>query len=271
MCTHQTIRSRSLGTLVAGLIALLSWMMCAVPAASADLIGPIAAEPRPQTSAAEPRPQTSKDALPLGRPRERGADSSPAAAATTPLTDPGNLTTLGSLVLVIALIGATAWVIKRASRNGSLMSSLGAGGRAPAGILEVLGRYPISANCTLVMLKMDRRILLISQSTRGRSGLLGARFGGETAMETLSEITDPEDVASILMKVQDDESRAANERFQGLLGQVERDQARIERRAERSGGLVDSVDLRQTPLATRPATPRSAGPVSKPKFRQVNA
>jgi flagellar biogenesis protein FliO len=262
MCTLFTMRSRSLGTLVPGLIALLSWMMCALPAASADLIGPIAAEPRPQTS---------KDALPLGRPRDRGTDAAPAAAPTTPLTDPGNLTTLGSLVLVIALIGVTAWVIKRASRNGSLMSSLGAGGRAPAGILEVLGRYPISANCTLVMLKMDRRILLISQSTRGRSGLLGGRFGGETTMETLSEITDPEDVASILMKVQDDESRAANERFQGLLGQVERDQARIERRAERSGGLVDSVDLRQTPLATRPAPTRSASPISQPKFRQVNA
>lgn len=243
MNTLQSTRSCFSGLCIAGLLGLF---IASFTTASADLIGP---------PSAEVRAAPSKDAMPLGRPRDRAGDA-PSTAPASPLADPGNLTTLGSLILVIALIGATAWVIKRASRNGSLMSSLGAGGRAPAGILEVLGRYPISANCTLVMLKMDRRILLISQSSRGRGGIFGARFGGETTMETLSEITDPEDVASILMKVQDDESRAANERFQGLLGQAERDQARIERRAERRGGIVDSVDLRQTPLATRPAPKR---------------
>jgi flagellar biogenesis protein FliO len=165
-------------------------------------------------------------------------------------------------VLVLALIGATAWVIKRASRNGTLMSALGAGGRAPAGILEVLGRYPISATSTLVMLKVDRRILLIAQSGGGRGGLFGSRAAGPATMQTLSEITDPEDVASILMKVQDDESRAANERFQGLLGQAEREQIRIERAAERRGGVIDSVDLRQTPLAPR-RTPRATNGTGK--------
>lgn len=249
---------------------MLAAVLCCTGVAAAEPLGPELPTP---TTAVQPTNVaeriSNKDAMPLGRPRSESEQATQAAASsresTSPLTDPGNLTTLGSLLLVLALIGATAWVVKRASRNGTLMSALGAGGRAPAGILEVLGRYPISAGCTLVMLKVDRRILLLAQSGSGRS-IFGARSAAPASMQVLSEITDPEDVASILMKVQDDESRAANERFQGLLGQAEREQTRIERRAERRGGMIDSVDLRSTPLATRRsphATPHaSAGRVT---------
>ncbi len=254
MRTTRTFRQMVLGPALAGVIACAACVsVVAAGPIGPHLVGPEFASPAAHPQAAKP---AGKDAMPLGRPR---AQTNPAitATSTSPLSDPGNLTTLGSLVLVLALIGATAWVIKRASRNGTLMSALGAGGRAPAGILEVLGRYPISAGCTLVMLKVDRRILLISQTGKGRAGLFGGRMGGEMTMQTLSEITDPEDVASILIKVQDDESRAANERFQGLLGQAEREQTRIERLAERRGGMIDCVDLRQSPLAPR-RTPRVA-------------
>lgn len=255
MGTFQTIRSRCTGTILAGLVA---WLFCAAlsaPPVSADQIGP---------PVLESRPQVSKDALPLGRPRDAKSPVS-SASPSTPLTDPGNLTTLGSLVLVLALIGATAWVVKRASRNGTLMSSLGAGGRAPSGILEVLGRYPLARGSTLIMLKVDRRILLISQTTKGK---WGGAMGGESALQTLSEITDPEDVASILMKVQDDESRAANERFQGLLGLADREQTRLQRAAERQGGVIDVVDLRRAPLAER----RPSRPAQRPAAgRQVVA
>lgn len=253
-CSARTL------AVVAVLVAIHSAASVAIAQDSRqELPGPQPA-PSPSTSApVQPVKLASGiENLPLGKPRDSN-ESAPAPTPSSPLTDPGNLTTLGSLLLVLALIGATAWVIKRSSRNGTLMSALGAGGRAPAGILEVLGRYPISASSTLVMLKVDRRILLIAQNGSGRGGLFGSRTATPGSMQTLSEITDPEDVASILMKVQDDESRAANERFQGLLGQAEREQVRIERRAERRGGLIDSVDLRQTPLAPRRASGAATG------------
>jgi hypothetical protein len=50
--------------------------------------------------------------------------------------------TLGALGLVVVLIIALALVARRLARRGGLMAQLGAGGRAPSGVLEVLGRFP---------------------------------------------------------------------------------------------------------------------------------
>jgi hypothetical protein len=94
------------------------------------------------------------------------------------------------------------------------MAALGAGGRAPSGILEVLGRYPVGRGSTLILLKMDRRVLLLCQ---GRGGKLGG-----TTMTTLTEVTDAEDVASILLKVRDEEGDTLASKFQGLLSASDR-------------------------------------------------
>jgi hypothetical protein len=103
------------------------------------------------------------------------------------------------LALVILVIAGVAFVTRRAAlKSGGLWAALGPGGRAPSGILEVLGRYPVGRGCTLVLLKLDRRILLVSQSS-------GGKLSGVT-MTTLAEVTDIEDVASILLKTRDAET-----------------------------------------------------------------
>jgi hypothetical protein len=97
---------------------------------------------------------------------------------------------------VLLLIFGIAQFYKRLARTqGGLAGKIGAGGSAPSGILEVIGRYPISTGLTLVVLKFDRRVLLVSSSagTRGK-------HARNAAMQTLCELTDPEDVASILLK-----------------------------------------------------------------------
>lgn len=136
---------------------------------------------------------------------EEGASSSGGVG----LTD-GAGRTLGALGAVLGLIVLARWVIRRVSqRTGGLLGQLGAGGRAPSGVLEVLGRFPVGRGQSLVLLRLDRRVLLLSQSSQG--------------FTTLTEIDDPQDVASLVVKTADDESASLAARFRSILSGFERD------------------------------------------------
>lgn len=155
------------------------------------------------------------ESLPLGvarRPTDAGAGSPGDPAAVS--RRGGWWRTAASLALVLGIIGLGGLVLRAAARrSGGLAGLVGAGGRAPAGLLEVLGRYPIARGQTLVLLKLDRRVLLVSQSAGGRLGGGGFR--------TLCDITDPEEVASILVKAQDEEGASISQRFRALLSGAE--------------------------------------------------
>jgi hypothetical protein len=69
-----------------------------------------------------------------------------------------------------------------------------------------------------VLLKVDRRVLLISQSS--------TRTGG-VGMQTLCEITDPEEVASILIKTRDDEEASKAKTFEKILRESDRRTATV--------------------------------------------
>ena len=88
----------------------------------------------------------------------------PEGAATRDWFGRTLLPLLGVLALAVG-VGAALRTVAR--RQGTLRATLGAGGRAPAGILEVLGRYPVGRGVTLILLKLDSRILLLSQSAGG--------------------------------------------------------------------------------------------------------
>lgn len=150
------------------------------------------------------------EALPLGKPLNATSTVKGSEKSSSGIMDPGTATTVGALVAVLAVIGAVAVFARKASlRAGGLWAALGPGGRAPSGILEVLGRYPVGRGCTLVLLKLDRRILLVSQSS-------GGKLGGVT-MTTLCEVDEAEDVASILLKSRDAETEQSMQRFEHML------------------------------------------------------
>jgi hypothetical protein len=133
-------------------------------------------------------------------------------------TDAGGASLLGStaipLAVVLGVILLASVVFKRAVKGGgSLASAMGAGGRAPAGLLEVLGRYPVARGQTLVLLKLDQRVLLLSQTSPSR--------GHAGGFNTLSEITDPSDVASILMKVSETEGTGPAAKFNAMLSEAD--------------------------------------------------
>lgn len=212
----------------------MAWAETAGPAVPA-VDGTAAGELGAQKSAERPDEQ-SVESRPLGSVRG-GSGAKPATGAATGAAtggaknhrdaDKGAGNTkadslwsgiAGPLVAVLGLIGIVAGVVALVMRGrGGLSASWSGGRRAPAGILEVLGRYPLSRSQTLVLLKVDRRVLLLSQTKAGRLGAM------QTA--TLCEITEPEEVASILTKVNEAEQNSLASRFSSVLRTLDREAA----------------------------------------------
>lgn len=158
--------------------------------------------------------------------RPLGGASPPAApqraVGRTPPVGPADLAdwagrTLLPLLLVVGLIILAAAAFRKLSgMGGGLGAALGPAGRAPSGLLSVLARYPLCGGQTLVLLRIDRRVLLIAQTAgsvfRGRPG----------SMRTLCEISDPEEVATILQRAEDEQGESMAARFRSLLGRYER-------------------------------------------------
>ncbi|MEO1130906.1 MAG: flagellar biosynthetic protein FliO [Planctomycetota bacterium] len=154
-------------------------------------------------------PPSPLEQLQLGVGGDGALSADPETASTF---DGGIVRTVVALGGIIALILGIRWLSVRAARGmGGLRGQLGAGGRSPSGLLVVLGRYPVARGQTLVLLKLDRRVLLLCQNSSGFS--------------PLAEVTDPEDVASILTQARDDEGESLSNRFNALLKSVERDPA----------------------------------------------
>ncbi len=158
----------------------------------------------------------SSESQPLGMPRSREQEQSIGDEVATPMMlGKEFVRTIAALGGVLLLIFGLAQFYKRLARTrGGLSGQIGAGGRAPAGLVEVLGRYPISSGMTLVVLRFDRRVLLLSHagSSRGKRGM-----GGSGTMQTLCEVDSVEDVASILGKVRDEAGESISASFERAL------------------------------------------------------
>lgn len=152
---------------------------------------------------------------------------------------------IGPLAVILSLIAMLAGVVVLLARmKGGLHASLTAGGKSPAGILEVLGRYPLGGGLTLVLLKVDRRILLLSQSRNGR-------FGG-LQLSPICELDSPEDVASILMRVRDSDSNSMTSKFASVFRSLDR------QAAETIAGGDGRILTTNAPVAEPPAARRAA-------------
>jgi len=138
---------------------------------------------------------------------------------------------IGALATVIGLIVLIGAVVRRLAPASGLLGAMGPRGKAPSGVLEVLGRYPVARGSMLVLLKLDRRILLVNQHA----------VRGGTAMSTLTEITDSDEVASIIAK-------AGHTQPQGRV---------FDRELARAGGdrepVRAAVAPRSAPVARKPA------------------
>ncbi|MBL0927094.1 MAG: flagellar biosynthetic protein FliO [Phycisphaerales bacterium] len=189
-----------------------------VSSAPRDSSGSAAAEPvrdaRPAASSNESRPLGAGRA-PIGGTAGSGAAGSAgqggaSGAGGGSILDHWLVRTAGSLAIVIGLIFGLKWGVQVwATKMGGVAGQLGAGGRSPSGVLTVLGRYPVARGLTLVLLKLDARVLLLSQSAAG--------------FTTLCQITDPDEVAGLLLRCRDAEGESMAAKFSAILKGLEND------------------------------------------------
>jgi flagellar biogenesis protein FliO len=207
------------------------------------------------TSAAPPiaRPQTPVTTrTPLGAPPPETEARDGATALIDPnapprAADAGLARTILALGGVVLVSVGLAWLFKKFARtSGGLSGSLGAGGRAPAGLIEVLARYPLASRHTLVVLRFDRRVLLCSMTG-------GSRHAG-AGMSVLCELEEPEDVASILIKARDQTGESMARSFERSL----RDAERVTEEA------FTPSSVRPQPLRSQTVRPQVANPATGP-------
>jgi flagellar biogenesis protein FliO len=158
------------------------------------------------------------ESTPLGEPEPNALiESRPigdaAGAPTDPFAFSHYLETLLALGFVLGLAVAGSVLFKKfAKGRGGLAGAMGPGGPSPSGVLEILGRYPIGAGQSLVLLRFDTRVLLLHQ--------VGGRKS--PSMRTISEVTSADEVASIMMKTRDAQSDAAESSFRETIRKMER-------------------------------------------------
>ncbi|TVQ61706.1 MAG: hypothetical protein EA378_08150 [Phycisphaerales bacterium] len=236
--------------------------LLAANAALADFarFGPVLPEDSGVVAVSQPSADASlaRESRPLfpdaARPEARAESAGPghAVAQEAPRT-------AAALVVVLAIAAAIFLGLRAiAKRTGGFAAMLGPGGRAPAGVLEVLGRYPVGRGQTLVILKLDRRVLLVSQTGGGRLG------GG--GFQTLCELSEPDDVASILRKTRDESSESMSSRFQQMLKTFDRGH---ESRGADPTRIVTSIA--PAPIRVRPAPPAPSSPATPMTGRDAAA
>ena len=115
---------------------------------------------------------------------------------------------------------------------------LARGGR-PSGVLEILGRYPIARGQQLVLLRLVSRVVLLHQSRNG--------------LTTLSEVTDSDEVAALLARVEAATRSGPPGRFHGLLARAAAGGDEVGHEMMTNGKVI--VDLTRRP---RHRVPRSA-------------
>ena len=173
--------------------------------------------PQPNNSVARDLSAAS-ESLPIGRPMQRSALIGAQDSGDESLFEGGGyVQTIVALLGVILLILGLGQVYKRLARTqGGLVGQLGAGGTAPSGIIEVIGRYPISKGMTLVVLKFDRRVLLLSHASSSKG-----KWGQGASMQVLCELSDAEDIASILLKARSASGDSIAQSFEQTLREAD--------------------------------------------------
>ncbi|MEM9827703.1 MAG: flagellar biosynthetic protein FliO [Planctomycetota bacterium] len=114
-----------------------------------------------------------------GNASEPGSPSTNAGGKTSNLTPV--MTVATSLGIVLSLFGGLVWVSRKYGGKGS-------GGTLPTELIEPLGVMQLDPRTQIRLLRLHRRLIVVSQTSAG--------------LQTLAEITDPAEVEDCLAQVQ---------------------------------------------------------------------
>ncbi len=200
-----------------------------VPASPQENPSPIAAAPSPQQSPAPPAALDANGGNDFdrsgveGRPLGRGATVTAADTGgeqkteRVPTGSSAWWQTLGALLLVIALIFAMRWALRR---TGNLRAAVGGGKQ----IIEILSRTPISARQSLLLVRVGPRVLVV---------------GAGESLTTLAEINDPAQVTDLMGSVEQARANSLTNSFARALGQWRSSTSQILGGLDESDGVGD--------------------------------
>lgn len=175
------------------------------PAAGKAVTRPaLAVEPAPSAPARSPtsQPAASRSGVEQELIRRAAPANEPARNPTTSAASPAAprgfdlARVLGALTLVLALIFVLRWVLRRSISPGSLPGATNA--------VQVLTRSPLSPRQQLLLVRVGRRLLVVSDCN------------GQ--LNPLSEITDPDEVAALVGQLRDEKLTSASRSFGNLMG-----------------------------------------------------
>ena len=140
------------------------------------------------------------------------------------------LTTGGSLALVLGLFMLMAWIMRR--------TVPGAVQALPGDVMEVLGRASLTGRQQVHLVRIGNKLILVSVTPEGA--------------ETLTEITDAQEVDRLAGLCRETHPGSATNAFRQVFGQ-------LARQPTETGGVVDSGELDLSGMSILQPSRRGAG------------
>ena len=158
------------------------------------------ADDRPASGLALPPPEVDSASTPAAGRRGAGNQKTGGLGGM-----PSLVTTASSLAVVLGLFFVFAWVIRRAAPRGSML--------LPGEVIEVLGRAPLANRQQIHLLRCGNKLLLVSATPTG--------------VETLTELTDPEEVDRLAGLCRAAQPGSATDAFRHVLQQFSQQRRRL--------------------------------------------
>ena len=157
-----------------------------------------ASQPAATAPALAGQSEIERGAIRVDRSRADGARSAPTTQPARPVSTPGfDLPRVaGALAIVLGLIFALRWLLRRSMNPASLPGATNA--------VQVLTRSPLSPRQQLLLVRVGRRVLVVSDCN------------GQ--LNSLCEITDADEVAALIGQLRDEKLTSASRSFGNLLG-----------------------------------------------------
>ncbi|MEO0476829.1 MAG: flagellar biosynthetic protein FliO [Planctomycetota bacterium] len=152
------------------------------------------AEPAEAASISEV-PASPNESLPLGAGEGDLFNSPGTAAESGSLGDGWLLSTLAALGVVIALVFAIRWLLRR----GGVVSTAS----PQSGVVEVLSRTTVAPRSHVVLMRVGMRVLVVSDSPSG--------------MRTLASVDDAEEVAGLLGAIESAKPTSVGQSFGSVM------------------------------------------------------
>jgi flagellar biogenesis protein FliO len=197
-----------------GILTLASCLLAAASAAGQQSAYAPYAEPRPLPPSSEPHfpvrmaaaeePLVSNEAATPLRLSPRSTLGSRTMDRPAPPTPSGAVgTVVASLAIVIGLFLVLAWCSRRFAPAGAA--------QLPSEVLELLGRSSLNPKQQVQLVRIGAKLLLIAHTAAG--------------VDTLTEITDPEEVERLASLCRRGKPASATNSFTQVLGQIAREPA----------------------------------------------